>query len=121
LGYLKNDGVRYFGVFLATTACNANWPALLTYQVNNVRGQWKRALTSATLIGGDAIGGIIGTSVFRAQDSPGYRLGILTCLIANRLIIAIVAALSLKFYRANKRMDAGGKLIENQLGFKCTY
>jgi len=121
LGYLKNDGARYFGVFLATTACNANCPALLTYQANNVRGQWKRALTSATLIGGGAIGGIIGTSVFRAQDSPGYRPGILTCLIANGLIIAIVAGLTLKFYRANKRVDAGGKLIENQLGFKYTF
>jgi len=121
LGYTSNDGVRYFGVFLATLACNANCPALLTYQANNVRGQWKRALTSATLIGGGAIGGIIGTSVFRAKDAPGYRPGILTCLIANGLQIVIVAALSFKFYRANKRVDAGGKHIEGQAGFKYTY
>ncbi|TVY51137.1 MFS transporter prlL [Lachnellula cervina] len=121
LGYLDNSAARYFGVFLATTSCNANCPALVTYQANNVRGQWKRAFTSATLIGGGAIGGIIGTSVFRAQDSPGYRPGILTCLIANALIIAIVAALSFKFYRANKRVDAGGKQIENQADFKYTY
>jgi len=93
----------------------------LTYQANNVRGQWKRALTSATLIGGGAIGGIIGTSVFRAKDSPGYRPGILTCLIANVLQLAILAALSFKFYRANKRVDAGGKPIEGQAGFKYTY
>jgi hypothetical protein len=76
LGYTSNQGVRYFGVFLATTSCNANCPALVTYQANNVRGQWKRALTSATLIGGGAIGGIIGTTVFRAKDAPGYRPGI---------------------------------------------
>ncbi|KAL2016566.1 hypothetical protein VTK56DRAFT_3395 [Thermocarpiscus australiensis] len=30
LGYLKPSGVRYFGVFLATIACNANCPVLLT-------------------------------------------------------------------------------------------
>jgi hypothetical protein len=121
LGYTKNDAVRYFGVFLATIACNANCPALLTYQANNVRGQWKRAFTSATLIGGGAIGGIIGTSVFRAKDAPGYRPGILTCLLANALIIVIVGILSLKFWRANKRAAAGGKIIANQPGFLYTY
>ncbi|KAF8854313.1 phthalate transporter [Acephala macrosclerotiorum] len=114
-------GVRYFGVFLATTSCNANCPALVTYQANNVRGQWKRALTSATLVGGGAIGGIIGTTVFRAKDAPGYRPGILTCLLANALIIVITAALTLKFWRANKRVKAGGKIIEGQPGFLYTY
>lgn len=40
LGYSRNDAVRYFGVFLATIACNANVPAVLTYQANNIRGQF---------------------------------------------------------------------------------
>jgi hypothetical protein len=77
-------------------------------------------LTSATLVGGGSIGGIIGTTVFRAQDAPNYRPGILTCLIANVLIVLIVAALSFKFHRANKRVDNGGKPIEGLEGFKYT-
>ncbi|KAB5576340.1 phthalate transporter [Coniochaeta sp. 2T2.1] len=121
LGFAKPPGVRYFGVFLATIACNANCPVLLTYQSNNIRGQWKRAFTSATLIGGGAIGGIIGTTVFRAVDAPGYRPGIVACLIANVLMIAIVLALSFKFRRANRRVDAGGKQIEGYPGFKYTF
>jgi len=121
LGYTSNNGVRYFGVFLATIACNANVPVLLTYQANNIRGQWKRAFTSATLIGGGAIGGIIGTTVFRAKDAPGYRPGILACLLANALMIVIVAALTFKFWRANARVRAGGKMIEGQPGFYYTY
>lgn len=120
LGYLQQSGARYFGVFLATIACNANCPALLTYQSNNVRGQWKRAFTSATLIGGGAIGGIIGTSVFRPIDAPGYRPGILACMLSNALMIIIVVWLSWKFNRANKRVDAGGKPIEGYPGFKYT-
>lgn len=44
LGYAKNNGVRYFGVFLATIACNANIPAVLTYQANNIRGLCSRPL-----------------------------------------------------------------------------
>jgi len=120
LGFATNNGVRYFGVFLATIGCNANIPAVLTYQANNVRGQWKRALTSATLVGFGGIGGIIGSTVFRAQDSPAYHPGIMTTMIANGLIIIITALLTIKFRRANNRVDVGGKPIEGQIGFKYT-
>jgi hypothetical protein len=94
---------------------------LLTYQSNNIRGQWKRAFTSATLIGGGAIGGIVGTTVFRPVDAPGYGPGILACLLANVLMILTVLWLSLKFHRANKRVDGGGKPIEGYPGFKYTF
>lgn len=57
LGFASSVAVRYFGVFLATAGCNANVPAVLTWQANNIRGQWKRALTSATLVGAGGIGG----------------------------------------------------------------
>ncbi|KAI9372451.1 major facilitator superfamily domain-containing protein [Aspergillus egyptiacus] len=120
LGYLDNPAPRYFGVFLATIAGNSNCPALVSWQSNNIRGQWKRALTSATLIGGGSIGGILGTTVFRAQDAPDYQPGLLTTMIANAVIIIIVGVLTLKFHRANKRVDAGGKAIEGLAGFKYT-
>ncbi|EHY54185.1 hypothetical protein HRR83_008240 [Exophiala dermatitidis] len=121
LGYLDNVGVRYFGVFIATTACNANVPCVLTWQANNIRGQWKRALCSATLVGAGGIGGIIGSTVFREQDKPEYHPGILTCMIASGLIVLITLALDFKFWRANKRAAAGGKPIEGLQGFFYTY
>ncbi|KAJ5788498.1 hypothetical protein N7457_003488 [Penicillium paradoxum] len=121
LGYLENPAPRYFGAFLITAAANANCPALVSWQSNNIRGQWKRAFTSATLIGGGSIGGIIGTTVFRAQDAPDYGPGLICTMLANALIVVIVGLLTLKFYRANKRVDAGGKPIEGQVGFKYTY
>lgn len=96
-------------------------PCILTYQANNIRGQWKRALASATLVGAGGIGGIVGSTVFRSQDAPGYIPGIIACLLANGLIIAIVLLLDFKFWRANKRVDAGGKPIEGLPGFKYTY
>lgn len=71
LGFATHNGVRYFGAFLATVSCNANVPTVLSYQANNIRGQWKRALASATLVGTGGIGGIIGSVVFRSQDKPG--------------------------------------------------
>ena len=35
-------------------------------------------------------------------------------------MVLIVVLLSIKFHRANKRVDAGGKLIEGLQGFKYT-
>ncbi|KAH8687101.1 major facilitator superfamily domain-containing protein [Tricladium varicosporioides] len=120
LGYHHNNAVRYFGVFLATISCNANIPAVLTYQANNIRGQWKRALCSATLVGFGGIGGIIGSTVFRDQDAPKYGPGIMTTMISSGLVIIITCLLTLKFHLANKRVERGGKAIEGQPGFKYT-
>lgn len=121
LGYLENPAPRYFGVFLATIAGNSNCPALISWQSNNIRGQWKRALTSATLIGGGSIGGLIGTTVFRAQDAPNYRPGLLTTMATNAGIIGLVGVLLWKFHRANERADVGGRPIEGLIGFRYTF
>ena len=120
MGFATNVGARYFGVFLATTAANANIPCVLTWQANNIRGQWKRALCSATLVGAGGVGGIIGSTVFRKQDSPGYVPGIIACTTAAGLIVLITLLLDLKFHRANKRAAAGGKVIEGLEGFRYT-
>lgn len=96
-------------------------PCVLTYQANNIRGQWKRALASATLVGSGGIGGIIGSTVFRSQDNPEYVPGIIATLIANGTIILVVLLLDWKFYRANKRAAAGGKPVAGLEGFRYTY
>ena len=120
LGYASNNAVRYFGVFLAVIACNANVPCVLTYQANNIRGQWKRALCSATLVGAGGIGGIIGSTVFRDQDKPEYHPGIITTMIASALIVLITLALTWKFHAANKKADRAGHIIEGLEGFRYT-
>ncbi|GAM86247.1 hypothetical protein ANO11243_042590 [Dothideomycetidae sp. 11243] len=120
LGFTKPVALRYFGVFCATAAANANISVVLTWQANNIRGQWKRALCSATLVGAGGMGGIIGSTVFREQDKPAYRPGMYTTMIASALIVLITLAMDLKFWRANKRAAAGGKVIEGLAGFRYT-
>jgi len=71
-------------------------------------------------VGFGGVGGIIGSSVFRDQDAPKYRPGIMSCMIASGLVIILVVALDFKFWRANKRAEAGGKIIEGQEGFRYT-
>lgn len=65
MGFHSNPAVRYFGVFLTTAGANSNVPAAMSYQANNIRGQWKRAFCSATFVAFGGIGGIAGSLVFR--------------------------------------------------------
>lgn len=76
MGFAKGNAVRYFGVFLTTAGANANIPASMAYQANNIRGQWTRAFASASLVGLGGVGGIAGSLVFRNQDKPEYIPGI---------------------------------------------
>jgi hypothetical protein len=75
MGFAEGNATRYAGVFLTVAGANANIPACMAYQANNVRGQWTRALSSATLVGLGGIGGIASSLVFRDQDAPEYRPG----------------------------------------------
>jgi len=113
MGYVKNLPVRYFGVFLATAGANSNIPMVMSYQATNIRGQWKRAFCSATLVGAGGIGGIVGSTVFRAVDAPAYRPGLLVTIGANALTVIVVALLSWKFTRDNKKADRGEVVLEN--------
>ncbi|KAJ5219679.1 hypothetical protein N7468_008883 [Penicillium chermesinum] len=90
MGFATGNATRYAGVFLTVAGANANIPACLAYQANNVRGQWTRALSSATLVGMGGVGGIASSLVFREQDAPGYRPGMYAAIACNILVILIV-------------------------------
>jgi MFS family permease len=79
--WAAHPGVRYFGSFLGTMGALANVPTAMAYQANNIRGQWRRAFGSATLVMGGGIGGIAGSLIFRSQDAPRYLPGIYGCLV----------------------------------------
>ncbi|KAL1612830.1 hypothetical protein SLS60_001060 [Paraconiothyrium brasiliense] len=125
MGFHKKASVQYFGVFLTTAGANSNIPAAMSYQANNIRGQWKRAFCSATLVGFGGIGGIAGGLVFRTQDAPNYRPGIYACITCCLLSILIVGLLTLQFRRANAKADRGEVELEyndedDQPGFRYT-
>jgi hypothetical protein len=85
----------------------------MTYQANNIRGQWKRAFCSATLVGFGGIGGIAGGLVFREQDAPNYENGVYACIACCLLSIIVVSILSFVFWRENKRADRGEVELES--------
>ncbi|KAF2453398.1 major facilitator superfamily transporter [Lineolata rhizophorae] len=121
MGYHPDKAVRYFAVFLTTGGANANIPISMTYQANNIRGQWKRAFCSASLVGMGGVGGIAGALVFRSQDAPKYLPGLWACMACAGLNILIVCALDVKFYIDNQKQARGQKIIEGEEGFRYTY
>jgi len=65
MGWTTSVAAQYAGVFFTCAGANSNIPQCMTWQANNIRGQWKRALCSATLVAFGGIGGIAGSLVFR--------------------------------------------------------
>lgn len=112
MGFHKKAAVRYFGVFLTTAGANSNVPATMAYQANNIRGQWKRAFCSATLVGFGGIGGIAGSLVFRTEDAPEYHPGLYACIACCLLTLLIVGILSGLFMVQNKKAERGEVQLE---------
>ncbi|KAM0517668.1 hypothetical protein ACHAPE_004640 [Trichoderma viride] len=113
MGWAPHAGARYFGIFLVTAGANSNVPSVMAFQANNVRGQWKRAFCSATLVGFGGLGGIAGSLVFRTQDAAtGYRPGMYTCITTAFLNIILVGVTGLDFRRLNRKADEEGIALE---------
>ena len=113
MGFHKSAAVRYFGVFLTTAGANSNVPAAMAYQANNIRGQWKRAFCSATLVGFGGFGGIAGGLVFRTQDKPHYHPGLYACIACCLLTLIIVSLETVVFVRQNRRAERGEIELED--------
>ncbi|KAJ5385392.1 Major facilitator superfamily domain general substrate transporter [Penicillium concentricum] len=120
MGFAKSDAVRYVGVFFTVAGANANIPSCMAYQANNVRGQWTRAFSSASLVGLGGLGGIASSLVFREQDAPGYRPGMYAAIACNILIIFLALSLSVWFRYCNKQADRGKRVIEGDAAFRYT-
>jgi peptidoglycan/LPS O-acetylase OafA/YrhL len=121
MAYHGNNGVRYFGTFLVVAGASGNTPPVLTYQANNIRGHWKRAFCSATLVGAGGVGGIAGALVFRSQDQPRYLPGIYASLACNFCILLCTGFTTLWFRQSNKKARAGSVVLEGSSTFLYTY
>ncbi|KAK5098063.1 hypothetical protein LTS08_006818 [Lithohypha guttulata] len=120
MGFHPSPTARYIGAFIGVAGANANIPAVMAYQANNIRGQWKRAFCSATLTGLGGVGGIAGSLIFRSQDAPGYYWGFVGTIVCNIVIIVICVVLSGVFWQRNKKAAKGELVIEGNVDFRYT-
>lgn len=68
--------VRYLGIFFAAMGVHSSIPGLLAFNQSNIIDSAARAVSSGVLIACGALGGIIGSLIFRGQDAPSYGPGI---------------------------------------------
>jgi hypothetical protein len=84
-------------------------------------GNTKRALATAMLIGGGGCGGIIASNVFRQQDAPGYRPGMIAVITSQVITVILVSKNFLIFWLRNRKADRGEVVLEGVVGFRYTY
>ncbi|KAF9047427.1 major facilitator superfamily domain-containing protein [Panaeolus papilionaceus] len=120
--FAKQNAVRYFGCFLINAGNSGSGPSILAYSVNNVVSHSKRAVVTALTISLSAVGGVIATTIFRAADYPRYVPGLATAIVAQFLILVVLAVMTRHFYTQNK-LSREGKLaepLEGTPGFQYT-
>ncbi|PSN72063.1 MFS general substrate transporter [Corynespora cassiicola Philippines] len=121
IAYAKQNGARYFGVFLGLAGANSNIPTALAWQANNIRGQSLRMVASGLQVAFGAVGGIYASTVFMEKEAPLYRTG-LWAVTGTQFYILITTVLMVFWYRRqNKRADRGEIVLEGMEGFRYTY
>ena len=101
------------------STCNAI--AILVLAQNNAIGSAKRNLTSAIIIGFGVTGGIIGSTIFRAQDAPNYIPGIYTTIAMTVFNLIATVCLGCYYILLNRKAVRNGEVIGGIVGFKYSW
>jgi peptidoglycan/LPS O-acetylase OafA/YrhL len=120
MGFVKNPWGQYAGVFITVSGVQSAIPAVMAYQANNIRGQWRRAFCSAALTAIGGIGGISGALIFRSQDAPNYVPGFAACMTCCVLVVLTVGGQTIYFIRCNRQADRGERILLEDPTFRFT-
>ncbi|KAF2501166.1 MFS general substrate transporter [Lophium mytilinum] len=73
--YKELPGVTLFGIFLAIGGLYPISPAVTAWTALNMSGTMKRAVGIALMISFSQLGGIVGSNIYLANESPRYPVG----------------------------------------------
>ncbi|KAJ3789806.1 MFS general substrate transporter [Lentinula aff. detonsa] len=104
VAWCKGTAPRLAGFWL-TGASNATFVLGLSLLSGNVGGQSKKAIASAAVFLGVAIGNIVGPFLFKTSEAPTYYTGVVGCLVSRALEIVIILILRVIFIVSNRRKD----------------
>jgi len=102
----RRPGISYLGTFFAAAGIYPAVALTLSLPAMNVSGQTKRATANALQITIGNLGAVIGTQLYRTEDTPRYIVGhsvALAYLVANCLVTGITW---LVLNRINRQRDA---------------
>uniref|UniRef100_A0A0B7K9R7 Major facilitator superfamily (MFS) profile domain-containing protein n=1 Tax=Bionectria ochroleuca TaxID=29856 RepID=A0A0B7K9R7_BIOOC len=115
-----NTASQYLGLFFCLGASVVSGPMIVVYGQNNAPTRAKRSVSSGVQLSLGAVGGIIGSTVFRSQDSPTYTPGTVVVLCSSATVISICCLLNLYFRRLNRLQRETNLVLEGQRGFLYT-
>ncbi|KAF1986362.1 MFS general substrate transporter [Aulographum hederae CBS 113979] len=101
------QGVKYFGIFLATSGAFSVSPLLLTWSVDNAAGPSVRAIVSAYTVGLGNFGSLIATWTFVHADAPRFLKGVYINLGFASLLVVTIITLTLYLSFENKKRNQG--------------
>ncbi|GHJ89084.1 hypothetical protein NliqN6_5486 [Naganishia liquefaciens] len=104
IAWTKGIAPRLIGYYL-TGSSNAVFVLALSLVSGNTGGSTKKALTSASIFLGVALGNIVGPFCFLDSEAPTYQTGIIVCMVSRALEIVIILSLRFCFVTGNKKRD----------------
>ncbi|KAH7142772.1 major facilitator superfamily domain-containing protein [Dactylonectria estremocensis] len=113
-------GSQYLGLFFAFGGSLVNGPMIIVFAQNNAPTRAKRSVSSGLQLTLGAVGGIIGSTVFRSQDAPTYTPGVITVLCGAGAIIGLSCLLVWQLHRLNRLHVETGLVLEGQQDFVYT-
>ncbi|KAL4884123.1 major facilitator superfamily domain-containing protein [Aspergillus karnatakaensis] len=78
--YPSIPGVTYFGLFLMAGGLYPVSPGVMAWVALNMAGSTKRAAGMALMMSISQLGGVMGSNIFLAKESPTYPVGFGICL-----------------------------------------
>ncbi|KAF4456261.1 MFS general substrate transporter [Fusarium albosuccineum] len=115
-----NTGSQYLGLFFTLSGSLVNGPMIIVFAQNNAPTRAKRAVSSGLQLTMGAVGGIIGSTVFRSQDAPSYTPGVIVVICSASIIMGLSGLLAWRFHRLNRLHTETGCVLEGQQGFMFT-
>lgn len=115
-----NTASRYLGLFFCLSGALVTGPMSIVFAQNNAPTRVKRSVSSGLQLSLGAIGGIIGSTVFRSQDAPTYTPGVIVVLCSCVVNMGICSFLYWYLQRLNKLQKDTGLVLEGQVGFRYT-
>ncbi|KAK1234924.1 hypothetical protein PQX77_001865 [Marasmius sp. AFHP31] len=116
IAWCEGTAARLAGYWM-TGASNCVFVLGLSLVSGNVGGDTKKAIASAAVFLGVAVGNIVGPFLFFDNEAPQYLTGVVACLASRALEIVIILLLRLVFVISNKRRDkavAEGRVVYDE-------
>ena len=115
-----NTGSQYLGLFFIIGGAQGTGPTVISFAQNNAPTRIKRSVSSGLQLSFGALGGIIGSTVFRSQDAPSYTPGIIVVLCGVVAIACLSIFMGVYLTQQNKLRKETGVVLEGQRDFEYT-